>query len=144
MIVLYILTYWGYAIWVDNRLSRSHPNNYLGIQFEKLIAKPEETTRTICQFLSIPWDARMIAPPKRDSSYIDPSDIRKKVDRGTGMDQEATDRWRVHIRPWMKLAANIYGSLFYPAALARFGYVDHNVSRSVVSSKETMASVPKG
>lgn len=124
IIVLYILTYWGYAARVDKRFSRSHPENYLGVQFEKLVMKPEETTRKICQFLSIPWDAAMISPAKRDSSYIDPSDVRKVMDRGRGMDQEAMDRWRQHIRPWMSMAVRAYGSLFYPRALKRFGYVD--------------------
>jgi hypothetical protein len=124
IIVLYILTYWGYAIRVDRKFARSHPQNYMRIQFEELIVKPEEITKRICQFLAIPWDAKMVAPPKRDSSYIDPSDVQKVVDRGTGMDREAMDRWRKHIRPWMKLAVSAYGSVFYPAALKRFGYLD--------------------
>jgi hypothetical protein len=124
IIVLYILTYWGYAVRVDRRLSRSHPENYLGIQFEELVTKPEETTKRVCQFLAIPWDPAMIAPPKRDSSYIDPSEGRKNMERGTGMDREAMDRWRQHMRPWMKAAVEVYGSVFYPRALQRFGYTD--------------------
>lgn len=124
IIVLYILTYWGYAIKVDNRFARSHPQNYMRVQFEELIVKPEETTKRICQFLSVPWDPKMVAPAKSDSSYIDPSDVQKVIDRGTGMDREAMDRWREHIRPWMKLAVSTYGFLFYPAALERFGYLD--------------------
>jgi hypothetical protein len=124
IIVLYILTYWGYAARIDKRLSLSHPENYMGVQFEELITKPEETTRRVCQFLAIPWDPAMIAPPKRDSSYIDPSESRKKMERGTGMDREAMDRWRQHMPPWMKAAVEIYGSIFYPRALQRFGYFD--------------------
>jgi len=124
MIVLYILTYWGYAMRVDQQFARSHPKNYMQIQFEELILKPEETTKKICQFLAIPWDAKMVAPPKRDSSYMNLGGVQKGVDRGTGMDQEAIDRWRKHIRPWMKLAARAYGSVFYPAALERLGYLD--------------------
>jgi hypothetical protein len=124
IIVLYIITYWGYAIRVDKRFTKSYPQNYMRIQFEELIAKPEETTKRICEFLSVPWDPKMVAPPKRDSSYIDPSDVHKIMNRGIGMDREATDRWRKHIRPWMKLAVSVYGSLFYSAALERFGYLD--------------------
>lgn len=124
IIVSYILTYWGHAIRVDRRLTKSHPRNYMRVQFEELISAPEETTKKICQFLSIPWDAEMVEPQKRDSSFIDPADVRVKLERGTGMDREATDRWRNHIRPWMKLAVRFYGVLFYPEALKRFGYVD--------------------
>lgn len=126
IIVLYILTYWGYAIRVDNRFARSHPQNYMRVHFEELIMEPEETTKRICQFLLIPWDPKMVAPPKRDSSYIDPSDVHKVMDRGKGMDREAMDRWRKHIRPWIKLAARTYGSVFYPAALEKFGYLDRS------------------
>jgi len=122
MVVLYILTYWGYAVRIDRRLSKAHPDNYLLVRFEDLVSTPEETTKKICQFLSIPWDEAMTSPPKRDSSYIDPSEFRKSVDRGTGVDRDAMDRWRDHIQPWMKVAARIYGSVFYPAALKRFGY----------------------
>jgi Sulfotransferase family len=124
VIVLYILTYWGYAIRVDKRLSQTHPNNYMLVRFEELILKPEETTKRICQFLSIPWDPTMVAPPKRDSSYIDPSDVKKVIDRGTGMDRDAINRWREHIPPWVTLAARVYGSVFYPRALEKFGYLD--------------------
>jgi hypothetical protein len=122
VIVLYILTYWGYAIRIHERFSRSHPNNYMTVQFEELVTRPEETTKKICEFLSIPWDSEMIGPPKRDSSYIDPSDLRKVMDRGRGMDREAMDRWRRYIRPWMKAAVKLYGAVFYPGALQRFGY----------------------
>jgi hypothetical protein len=123
-IVLYILAYWGYAIRLDRRYAASHPRNYMMVQYEKLILKPEETTRRICEFLSIRWDRNMLAPPKSDSSYIDPLDIHKTIDRGTGMDREAMNRWRQHIRPWMLVAFKVYGSVFYPSALKRLGYSD--------------------
>jgi len=124
IIVLYILTYWGYAIKIDNRLMKSHPQNYQRVQFETLITEPEETTKSICGFLSIPWDRKMVEPPKRDSSFIDPADVQKSVDRGTGMDRESAERWRNYIQPWMKLVLRLYGSLAYPQALERFGYLD--------------------
>jgi len=124
MIVLYILTYWGHAIKVDGRFTKSHPQNYLRVQFEALIAEPEETTKSICRFLSIPWDRKMVEPPKRDSSFIDPADVQRKIERGTGMDRDATERWRKHIRPWMASALRIYGRFFYFDALKRFGYLD--------------------
>jgi hypothetical protein len=120
--VLYILTYWGYAARTDKRLSRSHPDNYMVVRFEDLVSSPEETTKDICRFLSIPWDVRMISPPKRDSSYIDPNDVQKSEDRGTGMDRDAVERWRNYIPAWMKATVTIYGSVFYPADLRRFGY----------------------
>jgi len=124
VIVLYILSYWGRAIRIDRRLTKSHPRNYMSVQFEKLIAAPEETTKEICRFLCIPWDPKMVEPPKRDSSFIDPADVQRKVERGTGMDREATDRWRTHIRPWMKFAVRLFGALFYPKELKRLGYLD--------------------
>lgn len=124
VILLYILTYWGRAIRIDDRLAKSHPQNYLRVQFEELVANPEATTRRICQFLSLPWDRKMVQPPKRDSSYIDPADVQKTIERGTGMDREAAERWRQHIRPWMASILRIYGRLFYFGALERFGYVD--------------------
>jgi omega-hydroxy-beta-dihydromenaquinone-9 sulfotransferase len=124
IIVLYILTYWGHAIRIDNRLRRSHPQSYKRVQFEELVAEPEKITRDICRFLSIPWDPQMMEPPKRDSSFIDPNDVQKKVERGTGMDRDAAERWRKHIRPWMRYALHVYGRLFYRGALERFGYVD--------------------
>jgi hypothetical protein len=130
IIVTYILTYWGRAISIDERLSKSHPQNYMRVQFEHLINKPAETTKHICEFLSIPWDSRMIEPPKRDSSYIDPTDVQKKVERGTGMDLEATERWRKHIRPWMESVLVLYGRLFYCDALKRFGYVDPGIGNN--------------
>jgi hypothetical protein len=68
----------------------------------------------------------MVEPPKRDSSYIDPADVKKTMERGTGLDREATDRWRKHIRPWMAAAFRLYGSVCYPAALKQLGYVDGN------------------
>ena len=126
IIVAYILTYWGRAIRIDRRLTKSHPQNYMRVQFEELVAEPEETTREICHFLSIPWHPQMVKPPKRDSSYIDPNDVQEKVDRGTGMDRDASDRWRKHISPWMTSILRIYGRFFYFDALKRFGYVDTN------------------
>ena len=122
IVVLYILTYWGYAVRIDRRLSKTHPDNYMLVRFEDLVSAPEETTKKICGFLSIPWDEGMTSPPKRDSSYIDPCDVRKSADRGTGMDREAMERWRNHIKPWIKVAVKVYGSVFYPAALKRFRY----------------------
>ncbi len=124
IVVLYILTYWGRAIRIDARFTKSHPDNYMRVQFEDLLSRPEEITKQICRFLSVPWDFRMVEPPKRDSSYIDPNDVQKTVERGTGMDRDAADRWRKHIQPWMMLALRLYGGLAYPQALKRFGYLD--------------------
>ena len=128
IIVTYILTYWGRAIRIDSRLTKSHPQHYMRVQFEKLVAEPEKITRQICNFLSIPWHPQMVEPPKRDSSYIDPSDLQQKVDRGRGMDRDAAERWRKHLRPWMAATLRVYGSLFYGDALTRFGYVDDGES----------------
>ncbi len=124
IVVLYILTYWGRAIRIDARFTKSHPHNYMRVQFEDVLSRPEEVTKQICGFLSVPWDSRMVEPPKRDSSYIDPNDVQKTVERGTGMDRDAADRWRKHIQPWMMLALRLYGGLAYPQALKQFGYVD--------------------
>ena len=124
IVVMYILTYWGRAIRIDARLTKSHPENYMRVQFEDVLSRPEETTKRICRFLSVPWDSKMVEPPKRDSSYIDPNDIQRTLERGTGMDREAADRWRKHIQPWMITALRFYGALAYPQALKRFGYLD--------------------
>jgi hypothetical protein len=40
------------------------------------------------------------------------------------MDRDAINRWREHIRPWITLAVKVYGSVFYPRALEKFGYLD--------------------
>jgi Sulfotransferase family len=124
LVVLYILTYWGYAVRINRRLSKARPDSYMLVRFEDLVAAPEETAKKICRFLSIPWDEGMTSPPKRDSSYIDPDDVKKTVDRGRGMDRDAINRWRHYIPPWVALAVRVYGSVFYPGALEEFGYSD--------------------
>jgi hypothetical protein len=109
---------------IDRKFSRSHPKNYMLVQYEELVLNPKETTMKICSFLSIPWDVSMLHPPKSDSSFIDPREVVKSVDRGTGIDVAALERWREHMKLWMNLAFRFYGSIFYPKALERFGYLD--------------------
>lgn len=122
VVMTYVLAYWSYAMRIHQRFSKEYPHNYLLVQFERLVLEPEETTKEICRFLDIPWDETMVAPPIRDSSYIDPRDIHVAVERGSGMDREAVDRWRQHIKPWMSRATAVYGRLFHRGDFEQFGY----------------------
>jgi protein-tyrosine sulfotransferase len=47
---------------------KNSPEKVLTITYEKLIIKPEETTKEICKFLNIDWSERMLFPTEKKHS----------------------------------------------------------------------------
>lgn len=81
---------WAQAVAWHRHLSREHPDAYLMVRFEDLVADPEATVRRLAGFLGLQEHGRMLR--------------QKVVSKGanlgeTGFDADAADRWRRSIRP---------------------------------------------
>ncbi len=88
-ILLQVTWAWAQAVSWHRRLSTAHPDAYLAVRFEDLVADPETTVRLLAEFLGIQEHGRMLR--------------QKVVSKGenlgdSGFDVEAAERWRRSIR----------------------------------------------
>jgi hypothetical protein len=104
---------WLYAVRLDARYKKRYPQNYYLSKFEDLVSNPEESVRRLCAFLDLEFRPEMLAPPKVDSSF-------KNGQRAdSGFDEQALDRWKGRIKPWMNAWFLFWGKRH----LREFGYV---------------------
>jgi hypothetical protein len=52
---------WCAAVETASRFGERHPISYLRVHYEVLVKKPEETVKSICSFLRIQYDNRMLS-----------------------------------------------------------------------------------
>lgn len=72
-----------------HQVLRSLPN-YRLIRYEDVVLKPEETTRSLCEFLEIPYIRQMLEPNQYGSSFGNIKDRRR-------IETKAVGRWRKKI-----------------------------------------------
>lgn len=68
-------------------------NNTLSIQYENLITNPEETTRQICHFLSVPYFHSMLEPQSSDHALIEKT-AKHKSQVGKLIDKNKLATWK--------------------------------------------------
>ncbi len=77
--------------WIDAERSWENlcrevpPDRRVEVRFEELIEHPETTLASICQFLQLDYDAKMLGYPA-DTTYVEPS--RRRTDRWRTADPE--------------------------------------------------------
>jgi hypothetical protein len=78
---------WAWAIATDRhrRLARRYPGRYLGVRFEDLVGDPEATLRTVCTFLGVEPEPRMLQRTVTSKGAMQCM---------AGFDAGAADRWR--------------------------------------------------
>ena len=54
---------WRYSVGLAERNRRRYPDGYLVVRFEDLVRHPEETVRTVCDFIGEPFVSAMLAMP---------------------------------------------------------------------------------
>jgi hypothetical protein len=85
-IFLYVLEDWNRNIRYHKKYQKKIPENNLMVSFSELCKNMKETTKHLCSFLGIDYDAAMNDPPRRGSSFQ--------------KDHDPLDGWRKEI-PWM-------------------------------------------
>jgi hypothetical protein len=63
--------------WNIQQARKSSPPRYMEIRYEDLVIAPDETLRSICAFIDLPWDARMLRYYERAARRIEP--VRRDV-----------------------------------------------------------------
>lgn len=111
VVVLYVTLTWLYAIRLHRIYSARYPDNYCLCKYEDLIENPNGNIKRLCEYLGIGFDNRMLTPERMDSSF----------DRTgcTGFDQAAVHRWKLQLKPWMKVWLSVCGG----RCMKQFGYV---------------------
>lgn len=71
---------WAEAVVTIYELKRNYENRILIVAFDDLILKPEETMRSVCQFLGLAFDGQMLDGPKYNPFYPE-SQLRKEKTR---------------------------------------------------------------
>ena len=66
--------------------------NYRLFRFEDTILRPQQQMRDFSEYLGVPFDERMLAPPKIDSSY-------SRKETSPGLDEATLNRWREAVSP---------------------------------------------
>jgi hypothetical protein len=81
---------WAWAIAADRhrRLTVRYPGRYLGVRFEDLVSAPETTLRSVCAFLGVEPEARMLQRTVTSKGAMQGM---------PGFDAGAADRWRASI-----------------------------------------------
>jgi len=85
-IFLYVLADWNRNIRYHKKYLKDFPESYLIVRYSELYKNMKETTKHICSFLGIDYDAAMNDPPRRGSSFE--------------KDHDPFDGWRKEI-PWI-------------------------------------------
>ncbi len=89
---------------------RTKPN-YRLVRYEDIVLAPEETTRSLCEFLEIPFTMQMLEPNQYGSSFGNKKDRR-------GIETNAVGRWRQRISG----AAASFMDITHRAAFRTLGY----------------------
>ncbi len=68
-LLIYVLINWNNSIKLDKKYKKKYPENYTSVRYEDLLQDHENTIREICNFLNIEYNANMLNPPVRGSSF---------------------------------------------------------------------------
>lgn len=105
-------------VWLDAaRLHRRHTESlgdrYRLVQFEHLVADPETSLRSICEFIGIPFEPTLL-----EDTVVVGSSFADERHAAQGFDRRSVDRWRKHVNPLVKAWFGIVAR----RELRRFGY----------------------
>lgn len=110
VIVLYVSFTWLYAAKLHRRYSKEYPNNYVLSKYEDFVSNPETSVREVCSSLGLEFSDSMLETALQGSSYT--------AEKTPGFDNSAIDRWRQHLKPWMRSWITLLGR----RQLKDFGY----------------------
>ena len=80
--------------------------NYRLVRYEDIVSEPEATTRSLCEYLEIPFTQQMLEPNQYGSSFGNNKDRR-------GIDTNAVGRWRQRISRISALVMDITHRVAY-------------------------------
>jgi hypothetical protein len=97
-VLLQVAWVWARAVHRHRTLARRYPGRYRLVRFEDLVASPAETLASLCEFLGVTAEPRMLE--------------QKVTSRGArvgaaGFDAAASERWREHIDPRAQAALQL-------------------------------------
>lgn len=110
--VIHVTAAWVRAASLHFKYKKLYPHNYYLLRYEDLITKPESSIRQLCAFLAITFSHDMLKQQVINSSFT------QKHTGEDGFQTEAINRWRAHIKPWMKK----WIQLFTWKYIKKFGY----------------------
>jgi len=87
---------WLYSVDVYEYLA-ARPDAALTLKFEQLLTEPEPTLRTVCAFLGVPYDPRML--DGTDSGKMIPEYRHGKLDAAKAVAPQIDGPWLEKIRP---------------------------------------------
>jgi hypothetical protein len=109
-VVLYVTVTWLYAVRLHHIYKARYPDNYYLSKYEDLVEDPQSSVPRLCRFVGLDAGKEIHNPGKRGSSFGEA--------QGEGFDRDAIDRWRAHLKPWMKFWLAIWVGRY----LKEFGY----------------------
>jgi hypothetical protein len=80
-LLIYVLINWNNSIKLDKKYKQKYPKNYTSVRYEDLLQDHENTIIKICDFLNLEFNANMLNPPVRGSSFSKNSDKQEKKER---------------------------------------------------------------
>lgn len=115
VIVTHTIIGWFRAVKLDGKYKKKYPHRYYFSKFESIVENPETSIRSLCAFLDIDFDQKMLTPHVVDSSFSQGTD--------SGIDKNTTNRWKYYLKPWMNKM--IVLCLF--DYMKAYGYTDYNI-----------------
>ncbi len=88
-----------------------HLPNYRLVRYEDSVREPEQSLRSICEFLGLTYEEAMLMPKRYGSSY-------GKIPGARGVDEGSLERWRRDLSPITAWSIDA----LHPLARRRFGY----------------------
>jgi hypothetical protein len=73
-----------------------HLPNYRLVRYEDVVRQPEVQMRQLCEFLSIPFEPRMLEPNQYGSSF-------SEIKGAHGIENSSLERWRTELAPFTRL-----------------------------------------
>lgn len=107
------------------RASKLAPERLMTVRYEQLVRQPEEVTRDVCDFLSVPWSADMLRPESQEHAgeKATVNDVWYDLESYySPPDPSRIDRWKVRLSPAQKVAVS--RAFAGDPHLAELGYDD--------------------
>jgi hypothetical protein len=110
-VVLQTTVTWIESITRGFKYKKLYPDNYYPLKFEDLVADPERQIRSVCDFLGVEFQEKMLEQVV----------VSKGFQLGkSGFDKKAATRWKEQISPWVER----WFSFWFGKYLSKLGYTD--------------------
>ena len=94
--IIHVTAAWLRGASLHFKYEKLYPHSYYMVRYEDLITEPKRTIKRLCDYLGITFSQEMLEQQVIDSSFAD------KHKGEDGFNNEIVNRWKVHIKPWMK------------------------------------------